>query len=379
MSDIELPKKILDDIEQIAKKYNMDEETKKIFIEKVKEVYSRSLVDIGEPVGIVSAQSLSEPTTQMILKSFHFVGMAEAQVSLGFPRIEEIFNAKKKIKEKVMRIPLLDEYKNDEKKAYEVAKKIVEKKIGDVASLGIDLDRNAIIVILDKQKLEFYDLDKKKIYDLLKKKFKKYKVYEEEEDTFVIEMKNKKPKELYKIRNMIRNLYIDGIKGIVDVIVKKEDEGYVIYTYGSNLLEVMKIPEVDYTRVYTNDINEIEEVLGIEAAREAIVREISKIYEQQGLNVDIRHILLIADNLTWYGSYLGVTRYGLLNEKASVLSKAAFELPIQQFIKSASYSIEDKIISGIDNLMLNQVIPFGSALFEVYYQPKESNNNDSNN
>lgn len=371
--DTDLPKSILNDIEKVSKKYNLDEESKKRLIEKVKEVYTKSLIDVGEAIGIVAAQSLSEPTTQMILKSFHYVGMAEAQVSLGFPRIEEILNAKKKIEEKVMHIYLLDEYKENEDKAYEVAKKIVEKKLGDISNIGLDIDRNAILVILDEDRMNFYNIDKKEIYEIIKKRFKKYKVYEDDENTFVIEFKNKKPKELYKIKNSLKNLHIAGIKGITDIIVKKEEGEYVIYTYGSNLLEVMKIPEVDYTRVYTSDINEIEKVLGIEAAREAIVRELAKVYEKQGLAIDIRHILLIADSLTWYGAYLGVTRYGLLNEKASVLSKASFELPIHQFIMSAGFSIEDKVNSGIDNLMLNQIIPFGSGAFDIYYKGEEKN------
>lgn len=369
--DTELSKKILDLVEEYSKKYNLDDEKKKLLYEKVKELYERMQIDPGEPVGIVSAQSLSEPTTQMILKSFHFVGVAQAQVSLGLPRIEEILNAKKRVAEKVMIIRLLEPYKYDEKKVYEIAKKIIEVKLERILRyVGMDLYEKKIILELDENNMEFYEIEFKEVLDILKKKFKKYKVEEEGENTITITFQNKSLREIYKIKNSIKNVHIKGVKGIEDAKIRYEDGEYVIYTYGSNLEEVMKIPEVDYTRVYTSDINEIEKVFGIEAAREAIVRELSKIYSSQGLKIDIRHILLVADSLTWYGSYMGITRYGLMSEKMSILSKAAFEIPMKQFIRASLFGIEDDLKSSLDSVITNQIAPIGTGLYHVYFKEK---------
>jgi len=166
---------------------------------------------------------------------------------------------------------------------------------------------------------------------------------------------------------MIKKILIKGIKGIKDVTIHKEDNEYVIYTIGSNLLEVMKIPEVDYTKVYTNDLREIERVLGIEATRAAILQELVKLYEQQGLSVNVRHFMLVADMLTWHGIYLGVNRYGLHAEKESTLSKAAFETPVSIFVRSSMMGQSDKVLSGIDNVIMNQPIYLGTGLYDIYF------------
>jgi len=122
---MELPEKIKKDLEKIE-----DEK-----LRKVVEDFSYSfIIDPGEPVGIVAAQSIAEPTTQMILRSFHFVGISAQQVSLGLPRITEITDAKKKMKRKYMIIRLLDEYKNDLNVAQNVAKRIKELLLEDLLS-----------------------------------------------------------------------------------------------------------------------------------------------------------------------------------------------------------------------------------------------------
>jgi len=355
---MELPEKIKKDLEKIE-----DEKLRKI----VEDFSYKFIIDPGEPTGIVAAQSIAEPTTQMILKSFHFVGISAQQVSLGLPRITEITDAKKKLKRKYMIIRLLDEYKNDINVVQSIAKRIKELLLEDLLlSITLDVFENKIIISLDEKKLKEEELTFDEVFRILKKKIKKYKVKNDKQNIYIIAPKLS-ARELYLLKETIKKILIKGIKGIKDVTINKEDNEYVIYTVGSNLLEVMKIPEVDYTKLYTNDLREIEKVFGIEATRAAILQELVKLYEDQGLSVNVRHFMLVADMLTWHGIYLGINRYGLHAEKESTLSKAAFETPISIFVRSSMMGQSDKVLGGIDNVIMNQPIYLGTGLYDIYF------------
>jgi len=355
---MEIPEKIKKDLEKIE-----DEKLRKI----VEDFSYKFIIDPGEPTGIVAAQSIAEPTTQMILKSFHFVGISAQQVSLGLPRITEITDAKKKLKRKYMIIRLLDEYKNDINVVQSIAKRIKELLLEDLLlSITLDVFENKIIISLDEKKLKEEELTFDEVFRILKKKIKKYKVKNDKQNIYIIAPKLS-ARELYLLKETIKKILIKGIKGIKDVTINKEDNEYVIYTVGSNLLEVMKIPEVDYTKLYTNDLREIEKVFGIEATRAAILQELVKLYEDQGLSVNVRHFMLVADMLTWHGIYLGINRYGLHAEKESTLSKAAFETPISIFVRSSMMGQSDKVLGGIDNVIMNQPIYLGTGLYDIYF------------
>ncbi|MBW2993771.1 DNA-directed RNA polymerase subunit A'', partial [Candidatus Woesearchaeota archaeon] len=120
--------------------------------------------------------------------------------------------------------------------------------------------------------------------------------------------------------------------------------------------------EVDKTRTTTNDIYEITAMLGIEAARQAIINEVYKVIEAQGIAVDIRHIMLVSDAMCTMGGIRGITRYGIVREKASVLARASFETPIKHIINAALIGEVDKLDSVIENVMLNQPVPVGTGL-----------------
>ena len=122
------------------------------------------------------------------------------------------------------------------------------------------------------------------------------------------------------------------------------------------------MPEVDITKTTTNDVYEIAGIFGIEAARQAIINEVFKVIESQGLNVDIRHIMLVADTMCVDGGIKGITRYGVVSEKASVLARASFETPIKHIINAALVGEEDKLSSVVENVMLNQPVPTGTGL-----------------
>jgi len=122
------------------------------------------------------------------------------------------------------------------------------------------------------------------------------------------------------------------------------------------------LEEVDAYRATTNNIFEIEQVLGIEAARQAIINEIFKVIESQGLNVDVRHIMLVADTMCVSGTLKGITRYGVVSEKSSVLARASFETPIKHIINAALVGEVDNLNSVVENVMVNQPVPIGTGL-----------------
>src|SRR5947207_9945159 len=129
---------------------------------------------------------------------------------------------------------------------------------------------------------------------------------------------------------------IKGIDGISRAIIKKRGEGYVIYTEGSNLSKILELPYVDASRTSTNSIQEIYEVLGIEAARNAIVNEAYNTLQEQGLTVDIRHIMLVSDMMTNDGDVKAIGRHGISGRKSSVLARAAFEVTAHHFLRAAT-------------------------------------------
>jgi DNA-directed RNA polymerase subunit A" len=166
----------------------------------------------------------------------------------------------------------------------------------------------------------------------------------------------------YKVKESIKKVFIKGIKGITQVLPVKRDEEYVIITAGSNFKDVLDMEEVDDSRTTTNNIHEVRKVLGIEAARQTIINEINSVIQKQGLNVDGRHFMLAADTMCISGEIKGVTRYGVVNEKASVLARASFETPIKHIINASLVGEVDHLTSVVENVMLNQAVPVGTGL-----------------
>ena len=169
-------------------------------------------------------------------------------------------------------------------------------------------------------------------------------------------------KDIYGVGEKIKLIKLGGIKKITQVLPVKKDEEYMILTAGSNLKEIMNLDEVDETRTTTNDIHEINKVLGVEAARQAIIDESVKVIGAQGLNIDLRHMMLVADTMCMIGEVKGITRYGVVSEKASVLARASFETPIRHIINASLVRETDKLSSVVENVMVNQPIPLGTGL-----------------
>ncbi len=333
-------------------------------VQDVVEEYNKALVDPGEPVGTVAAQSIGEPGTQMTLNTFHYAGVAEINVTLGLPRIIEIVDVRRKPSTPVMTVFLTEEYKADREKALEVARQIEGTTVENVArSIIMDVINMNLVVHLDKYKLE----DQKITIEEIIKKLKRIKNVEIEEDGQTITL-NPGDVSLMKLRKFamrVRGTQLKGIKKIKRALIRKEDGEYVIYTEGSKLTDVFKLEAVDTTRTSTNDIREIHKVLGIEAARNAIIDEIKKTLDEQGLDVEVRHLMLLADLMTVDGEPKPIGRHGISGEKTSILARAAFEVTTKHLLEAGKQGMVDTLNGVTENVIIGQPIPMGTGTVDL--------------
>jgi DNA-directed RNA polymerase subunit A" len=356
-----LPKKILDDLVEQTPDSATPAQKKKI-IETVHIEYRQALADPGESVGILSAESIGEPSTQMTLNTFHLAGVSEVNVTTGLPRIIEVLDGRKSIGTTSMEIYLNEPYCNGQD-ITKVAAQIKETAFRSfIDEIDINLSTFSLAIKLNEKKMADTGVEAKAIIKLLDKSVKGYKFSEEESLIIAKAAKEGNVNDLYKLKELIKDVYVYGIKGITQVIPIKRDDEYVILTSGSNLKEVFALDFVDTTRTITNDIFETEKFFGVEAARHLVVDEINKVLENQGIPIDVRHILLVADTMTSSGHILGINRYGIVKEKPSVLARASFETPIKHLISAAITGESDPLNSVIENVMLNQPVPVGTGL-----------------
>lgn len=332
-----------------------------------KERYSKIQLDPGEAIGVISAQSVGEPGTQMTMRSFHFSGVAELNVTLGLPRIIEVLDARKIPSTPTMHIYLKSPYNKDKNKADQIAQQIKQTVLEDVTNqYSVDLAQGEINILFDKDELKRRSLTLNKVYEQLSDQIKSADIKKKTTSISII-LKDNDIKKLYKLKEKLRNIIISGISGITDVLAyKNENDEFIIQTFGSNLRDVAEIKTVDFARTRTNNFYEIESVLGVEAVREAILWEVMNILDQEGMNVDERHISLISDLMTRDGRIKGITRHGITKEKESVLARAAFEIPLTHLVDAAVSGETDNLVSIVENVMINQPVPIGTGLPELF-------------
>ncbi|MDP3733669.1 MAG: DNA-directed RNA polymerase subunit A'' [Nanoarchaeota archaeon] len=358
-----LPPAALTEIRETVPGTISKEKLEQIFAETIA-AYTAARINPGECVGLVSAESIGEPGTQMTLNTFHFAGVAEMNVTTGLPRVIEILDSQKEIKTPTMEIFLKSEYnKIDAVRKFAAA--IKETLLGElVLEYALNIFDQTLRLKLNTAMLADFSLSVKELVKLLKPKTKGFTI-EETDDSITFIKKGNKPeeiKEIYALKEKMKVIKVKGIKSIKQVLPVKRDEEYIVLTSGTNLKDILELPEVDAVRTTTNDINEIYMVLGIEAARQSIINEVNKVVEAQGLNIDIRHVMLVADVMCSNGAVKGVTRYGVVSEKASVLARASFETPIKHLINAALEGEIDNLSSVVENVMINQPVPLGTGL-----------------
>jgi DNA-directed RNA polymerase subunit A" len=376
MREAGLPEKLIDQaIESLSQIDDLPESAKNEFINMVIERYQQALVDPGESVGVIAAQSIGEPGTQMTLRTFHYVGVKELNVTLGLPRLIEIFDARSKPSTPTMTVPLKDKYAQDLDLAKEVAKNIEEVLLEEVLDRHeIDLTTMEIRLYINLNQLKQRDISLDTVINLLKA-VRNVEVEVEDYNTGIVRVIPQFEEFSYAKINMLKNkilgIRLKGIPGIRRAIVKRgklgDKEEWYIITEGSNMEAVMKVPGVDAKRVISNDIFEVYQVLGIEAARQVLIQEARKVLEEQGLDVDIRHLMLVADMMTMAGNIRQIGRHGIAKDKSSVLAKAAFEITTKNIYDASARGDVDKLKGVAENVIVGQLIPYGSGNISVFF------------
>jgi len=369
--DLEFPEKLILEMARVVEDKQLDDDELSELIENAHRAYERAKVEKGEAVGTVAAQSVGEPGTQMTMRTFHYAGVAELNVTLGLPRLIEIVDARKKISTPTMDIYFEEDKRDDEEFVRKIANKIGKSTLNDILkNFNVNYAEMNIVVELDKEKIKEKRLNYDDIIERVKKAFKRVEI-NNHILIFELEPSKRTIRDLRLLADKVRNHQISGVKNIGKVVVRKEEDEWVIHTEGSNLGAVLKIDGVDKVRTMTNDIHEIEKVLGIEAARNAIIHEAKKTMEEQGLTVDIRHIMLVADMMTADGTVKSIGRHGVSGEKASVLARASFEETGKHLLRASIRGEIDNLNGIIENIIIGQPIPLGTGSVSVIMKQKD--------
>ena len=348
-------------------------------LRKTIDLIQHALAEPGEAVGVVTAQSIGEPGTQMTLRTFHFAGVKERNVTLGLPRLIELVDARKKPVTPTMDIYLDKEHRVSREKALEVAQQIIFTKVGDLI-LKTDTDYTGVISFhLSEEKLNERGCNFKDVYEVLKGSKKKYDISMNEKKYFIkVTMPEESDAQLIlTLKNKLLNARVKGVPDIERVTIVKQDEEWIIQTAGSNLAKVLSIDGVDTSRSTTNNVYEIWQTLGIEAARTALIKEITNTLEEQGLEVDTRHIMLVADLMTSKGHLQQIGRHGIAGTKTSVLARAAFEITVPTIAK-ASLEGQVEALKGVtENVIVGATVPVGTGMVDLYMSVKEENGKEN--
>jgi DNA-directed RNA polymerase subunit A'' len=364
-----LPPSIIAEIQKLAPKAS-DAKLKKILAAVYAE-YLETRAEPGMSIGVIAAESVGEPSTQMTLNTFHFAGVSEMQVTMGLPRIIEIFDARKEPKTPIMEVFLAEPF-NKGTDIKKLAQQIKETTLKDfTTAISIDITVPEIVLELNREALSLAGVEEAAVPKLVEKGLKGYKAKLEKGKLHVSPGgKEENLNDIYKIKDKVKSLYVAGVKGVTQVLPVKRDEEYLIITAGSNLKDIMALPFVDKARTRSNDLFEVQKVLGIEAARQTIIDETMAVIKNQGLNIDVRHIMLISDMMTMSGDVQGINRTGIVRDKQSVLARASFETPLKHIINASLVGEVDYLQSVIENVMLNQPVPIGTGLPQLVAKPR---------
>ncbi|KAI5189376.1 DNA-directed RNA polymerase III subunit RPC1 [Nematocida minor] len=327
---------------------------KQLFISKMLFQTLKAQIEYGTAVGALAAQSIGEPGTQMTLKTFHLAGTSGASITLGVPRLKEIINASTSISTPLIKIAAVPGHENT------LAARIQPVVIGDVAE-SVSINKISAVFAIPERQIARHSLDSEiKAIGGVKRN-----------GSYYWETPLEKP-----LPSEIDKLMKTKLKGISTVtrVISANDE---IVAEGVGLQEVLGIEGVDPNATRTNNIYETYRTLGIEAARESIVKEIQYTIGRHGISVDVRHIGLLADVMCFTGEICGMTRFGLQKMGgSSVLTLASFEQTGEHLFTAGYSGYEDKIDGVSECIISGQRIPIGTGSFKILFdcednQPKK--------
>ncbi|MHA1114583.1 MAG: DNA-directed RNA polymerase subunit A'' [Candidatus Heimdallarchaeaceae archaeon] len=342
-----------------------------------------SLEKIDSPTPYVYDFGVSELETFMTaegiithntLQTFHYSGVAEMSVLRGLPRLIEIVDARKNPSTPTMRIHLDKIGEKDEQIAKQVARRIELTTVSNVAtSIKHSFAEGCIKIKLEPVLLEDKGIEPETIVKKIQKKRRRIKVEIDPNDEYTIIVtptKELKFNELPKLAEKVKDIPIKGLKNITRVVVLKNKQGeYYLQSEGSNFSELLRIPGVDPTRCYSSDINQIAETLGIEAARNALIQESLAVMKEQGLDVDKRHVMLVADLMTLVGEVQQIGRHGVSGKKSSVFARAAFEVTVKHLLEAAIHGEHEPLEGITENVIIGQTIALGTGIVDLTMSP----------
>lgn len=412
-------------------------------LEMVTTVYKNAIVAPGEMVGMIAAQSIGEPTTQMTLNTFHFAGVAsKSNVTRGVPRIEEILSLSDNPKNPSVTIYLKEHEETSRECAQELITVLEHTKLSElVSSIDICFDPDDLNTLIEEdldvisQYYEFenmlndcngqetvnakdqskwiirMELDKESMLDknismddinyAINNSYNKevscvYSDYNSDTLVFRIRLNsiisNKKKTatvnpldqsdEIYLLKNfqdqLLHNIILRGIKKIGKVILRKitdnvvpeegkfvKRESWVLDTVGTNLIDILALDYIDVTRTISNDIQEIYNLFGIEAARQAIFNELTEVIEFDSTYINYHHLSLLCDRMCYSSKMISIFRHGINNDDIGPIAKASFEETPEMFLKAARHAELDSMRGVSANVMCGQQGYFGTSAFQV--------------
>ena len=369
-----IPIDLIDKIRYKLKGETLEEEQLEYLLNKIYINYNNAIVETSEPVGTVAAQSIGEPGTQMTLRTFHYAGVEEFSVTQGLPRLIEIVDARRFPSTPQMEVFLEEGYSETEEAAIDVHNRIEQIRIEQITH-DVDLDFvdwniviNLIPDLCEKKGINIDDIP-----DILKR-YKKKGTIKREGNSIIINPGIEDLQVLQKMREKILKKVVKGIRGVKRGLLTPTDDNkeWVIKTEGTNLQGVVQIEGVDATRSVSNHIHEVEKLYGIEAARNMIIKEAQKVLEQQGLDVDSRHLLILSDLMCTSGSIQSIGRHGISGSKSSVFARAAFEVTVNQLLDAGLYGEEERLLGIPENVIIGQVCPIGTGRTKVMFDLDEN-------
>jgi len=364
-----IPKDLINRIREKLSVEELEKEQLEYLLNKIYINFTNALVETSEPVGTVAAQSIGEPGTQMTLRTFHYAGVEEFSVTQGLPRLIEIVDARRFPSTPQMTIYLEKPYNESEDKAIEVHNRIEQIRIEQIThDVDLDFVNWNIVINLIPEICEKKGIEINEIPEILKR-YKKKGTIRREGTSIIVDPGIEDLQSLQKLREKILKKVVKGIRGVKRGLLTPSDDGkeWIIKTEGTNMQSVIQIEGVDITRTVSNHIHEIEKLYGVEAARQMIILEAQKVLEQQGLDVDLRHLLILSDLMCYSGAIQSIGRHGISGSKSSVFARAAFEVTVNQLLDAGLYGEEERLLGIPENVIVGQISPIGTGRVAVMF------------
>jgi DNA-directed RNA polymerase II subunit RPB1 len=412
---------------RILMEYRFTKSAYDYLLDLMKQKMIEALINPGELVGIIAAQTLGQNTTQLTLNSFHTAGSAtgSAVITEGLPRLLEIINITKNLKNSNMWIYLKDEYSKTKEEAQKVRAKFTYTKLKNLLTkseilfdnkngitdanedrefirsykefteyFGIDVNEEnsfspwILRLIFDKESMMNRKITVQEVQEIIKENSHNDQDIEcifsdDSSSNIVMRIRIKHDGKgnfldfMKDFEKQLIELTIRGIDKIESLELKEKNiikysldgslvntKEWVLNTNGSNLIDIMSQEAVDTRRTTTNNILEFFEIFGIEATRSLLYVEIKKIFIES--NPNPRHIQMFADLMTYRGKLMTIDRHGVnKNPEIGPIGKASFEEVMNIFTKSALFAEKDNMKGVSANILAGQFCPAGTNNFEL--------------